>query len=91
MPTKAEKELYAKLARLGCILCRQNGIETTDTPTEIHHVRRYGGKRNLAPAFPYAPTIIVLEIPVITRLGLKISLLIGGFHQRNSLRKLGIY
>jgi len=48
MPTKAEKEVYAKLARLGCILCRQNGIETTDTPTEMHHVRRYGGKRSLA-------------------------------------------
>jgi hypothetical protein len=40
---------------------------------------------------PYAPTIIALEIPVITRLGLKSLLLIGGFHQRNSLRKLGIY
>jgi len=50
MPTKAKKDHYGKLARLGCILCRQNGIETTDTPTEIHHVRRYGGKRDLAPA-----------------------------------------
>ena len=50
MPTKAEKQHYDKLARLGCILCRQHGINTTDTPTEIHHVRRYGGKRSLAPA-----------------------------------------
>ena len=49
MPTKAEKQHYDKLARLGCILCRQHGINTTDTPTEIHHVRRYGGKRSLAP------------------------------------------
>ena len=48
--TKAEKEQYAKLARLGCILCKQHGINTTDTPTEIHHVRRFGGKRSLAPA-----------------------------------------
>jgi Recombination enhancement, RecA-dependent nuclease len=47
--TKSEKELYAKIARLGCILCRQHGINTTDTPTEIHHVRRFGGKRNQAP------------------------------------------
>ena len=37
---------------------------------------------------PYAPTTIALEIPVITRLGLKSSLLIGGFHQSSSLRKL---
>ncbi|CAB5212315.1 Recombination enhancement, RecA-dependent nuclease [uncultured Caudovirales phage] len=50
MPTKAEKEVYAKLTRLGCILCRQHGINTTDTPTEIHHIRRFGGKRSLAPA-----------------------------------------
>lgn len=50
MPTKSD--YYAKLARLGCILCRQNGINDTDTPVEIHHVRRYGGKRTLAPAIP---------------------------------------
>jgi len=52
MPTKEQKEEYARLARLGCILCRQHGIETTDTPTEIHHVRRFGGKRDFAPAIP---------------------------------------
>jgi len=49
MPTKAEKSYYDRVARLGCILCKQHGINTTDTPTEIHHVRRYGGKRNQAP------------------------------------------
>jgi hypothetical protein len=46
---KAEKDHYAKIARFGCILCRQHGINTTDTPVEMHHVRRYGGKRKLAP------------------------------------------
>lgn len=51
--TKAEKEHYGKLARLGCILCRQIGIkEIDDSPVEIHHVRRFGGKRSLAPAIP---------------------------------------
>ena len=40
---------------------------------------------------PSALTTIALEIPVITRLGLKSSLLIGGFHQSSSLRKLGHY
>ena len=49
---KAEKDVYAKLARLGCILCRQQGITDTDTEVEMHHVRRYGGKRNLAPVIP---------------------------------------
>ena len=49
---KAEREHYAKLARLGCILCKCNGVADTDTEVEIHHVRRYGGKRSLAPAIP---------------------------------------
>ena len=53
MATKAEEDdVYAKLARLGCILCRQQGITDTDTEVEMHHVRRYGGKRNLAPVIP---------------------------------------
>ena len=52
MATKAEKDVYAKLARLGCILCRQQGITDTDTEVEMHHVRGYGGKRNLAPVIP---------------------------------------
>jgi hypothetical protein len=50
--TKKLKEHYAKLARLGCILCRQNGINETDYEVEIHHLRRFGGKRDLAPAIP---------------------------------------
>jgi len=50
--TKTEKENNAKLARLGCILCRQKGIQTTDTPTELHHCRRFGMPRNLSPIIP---------------------------------------
>jgi hypothetical protein len=51
--TKAEKEHYAKLARLGCILCRQIDVRNIeDSPTEIHHIRRFGGKRSLAPSIP---------------------------------------
>lgn len=41
--TKAEKQLYDKLARYGCILCRTLGYG--ETPAEIHHIRRYGGRR----------------------------------------------
>ena len=51
--TKAEIEHYGKLARLGCILCRQLEVRNIDdSPVEIHHVRRFGGKRSLAPAIP---------------------------------------
>ena len=50
MATKAEKQHYEAVARLGCILCRQLDVkEINDSPTEIHHVRRYGGKRSQAP------------------------------------------
>jgi hypothetical protein len=49
MATKAEKQHYDRVARLGCILCRQLQVkEINDSPTEIHHVRRFGGKRSLA-------------------------------------------
>ena len=53
MATKKEKDVYAKLARMGCILCKCNGIrKTDDSPVEMHHIRRYGGKRCLAPVIP---------------------------------------
>jgi hypothetical protein len=46
MATKAEKERYGKMARLGCILCWHLGYE--GTPAEIHHIRR-AGRRSDAP------------------------------------------
>ena len=52
MPTKAEKEHYAKLARLGCVLCAHLGFKGSDYGVEIHHIRRYGGKRGNAAAVP---------------------------------------
>jgi len=50
--SKAQRDHYAKLARQGCVLCRHLGYSDTDTPIEIHHIRRYGGKRDNAPAVP---------------------------------------
>ncbi len=50
--TKSQREHYAKLARLGCILCLQKGVKDTDTEVEIHHIRRFGGKRSNSPAVP---------------------------------------
>lgn len=38
---------YDKVARLGCILCLYLGYK--GTPCEIHHIRRFGGKRDNAP------------------------------------------
>ena len=37
---KAEKELYGKIARLGCCLCRHLGYG--ETPSEIHHIQKNG-------------------------------------------------
>ena len=46
MVTKADKQLYDRVARLGCILCKRQGNE--GTPCEIHHIRR-GGIRSSSP------------------------------------------
>ncbi len=52
MATKQEKELYDKIARLGCSLCRHQGNE--GTPAELHHIRRTL-PRSLAPVIPLCP------------------------------------
>ena len=54
MTTKSEKEHYAKVARLGCILCK-SVLGYDDTPCEIHHIRRHGSKRSLAPVIGLCP------------------------------------
>ena len=54
MATKNEKKSFDKIARLGCILCSTElGFE--DTPSELHHIRRYGGKRSASPCIPLCP------------------------------------
>ena len=51
--TNAEKKKYAQLARLGCILCRQNEVKNIDdSQVEIHHIRRFGQKRSGSEAIP---------------------------------------
>lgn len=52
--TKEEKQYYDKVARLGCILCKTvYGID--GTPAELHHVRRFGAKRENSPVIPLCP------------------------------------
>ena len=41
---------YDAVASIGCILCRHLGYK--DTPAEVHHIRRFGGKRDNAPVIP---------------------------------------
>ena len=52
MPTKAEKQHYAKVANLGCSMCRYLGYG--ESPPELHHIRR-AGKRTNAPVIPLCP------------------------------------
>ena len=47
---KKDKKRHDDIARLGCVLCYYLGIN--DTPAELHHVRRFGGKRSSAPILP---------------------------------------
>ena len=51
--TKDERKYFDKLARLGCSLCRH--LEYGESPAEIHHIRRLGGKRSLAEVIPLCP------------------------------------
>jgi len=51
---KEERKHYDKVARLGCILCK-SALGYHDTPCEIHHIRRLGGKRSLAPVIGLCP------------------------------------
>lgn len=54
MATKNEKNAFNKIAELGCILCSEIlGFE--GTPAELHHIRRYGGKRSASPVIPLCP------------------------------------
>jgi len=47
------KKHYDKVAGLGCILCLKLGFGPT--PCEIHHIRRFGGKRDNAPVIGLCP------------------------------------
>ena len=52
--TKNEKKSLDRIARLGCILCRTVlGVE--DSAAELHHIRRFGGKRSSSPVIPLCP------------------------------------
>jgi hypothetical protein len=42
---KAQRSHYDKVARLGCSLCRFV-LKIEDTPTEIHHIRRAGRRKD---------------------------------------------
>lgn len=53
MPTKSEKAHMAKVAALGCIACRLNGIY--DTPATLHHIRHGQGIAQRASNFQVIP------------------------------------
>ena len=50
MPTKAEKQRYERLAKIGCVLCLH--LQRGFTEPQMHHIRKYGGKRDNAPTIP---------------------------------------
>lgn len=52
--TKNEKKYLDRVARVGCILCR-SAFGVKDSPAEIHHIRRFGGKRATSPVIPLCP------------------------------------
>ena len=53
MMKKTEKVYLQKVANLGCIVCKKLGYE--DTPAEIHHIKRFGAKRDHLHVIPLCP------------------------------------
>ena len=51
---KDEKIAFDKIARLGCILCSEV-LGFAGSPAELHHIRRFGGKRSTSPVIPLCP------------------------------------
>ena len=54
MASKDEKIAFDKIARLGCILC-SSVLGFEGSPAELHHIRRFGGKRSASPVIPLCP------------------------------------
>lgn len=52
--TKDEKIAFDQIARLGCILC-STVLGFEGSPAELHHIRRFGGKRSSSPVIPLCP------------------------------------
>jgi hypothetical protein len=53
MPSKLILKHYAAISNIGCILCLHLG--NRGTPCEIHHIRRYGMKRDRSPVIGLCP------------------------------------
>lgn len=47
------KKHYDQVARIGCILCHY--LDLGQSPCEIHHIRRFGGRRDNAPVIGLCP------------------------------------
>lgn len=88
MATKAEKENYDRLARYGCILCSTLGYNTQDTPTELHHIRRFGGLRKNCPIIPLCAYHHRLGDSAIHNLGHKGFEKYWGYSEEDLLEKL---
>ena len=89
MSTKSERNVYFRLSRLGCILCKQLGVrETEDSPVEMHHIRRFGGKRCLAPILPLCSIHHRLGNSSVHALGHKGFEKYWGFSEMDLLEKL---
>lgn len=89
MATKIQKDEYAQLARYGCILCKQLEVRNIDdSPTEMHHIRRFGGKRSLAPVIPLCAIHHRLGNSAVHQLGHKGFAKYWGFSEEDLLKKV---
>lgn len=86
---KSERDHYAKLARYGCILCKQQQVRNLDdSPTEIHHIRRFGQTRASASCIPLCAWHHRLGDTAVHTLGKKAFARYWGYSEEDLLEKL---
>lgn len=89
MTKKTDKNVYLKLSRLGCILCRQKEVKNLDdSPVEMHHVRRFGQTRGSSEVLPLCAYHHRLGDSSIHQLGSKGFVKYWGFSQEDLIDKV---
>ena len=87
--TKTDKNVYLKLSRIGCILCRQIDVRNLDdSPVEMHHVRRFGQTRGSSEVLPLCAHHHRLGDTSIHQLGAKGFVKYWGFTQEDLIDKV---
>ena len=86
---KTDKNVYLRLSRVGCILCRQIDVRNLDdSGVEMHHIRRYGQTRGSSKVIPLCAVHHRLGDTSVHSLGHKGFEKYWGFSEEDLLERL---